>query len=771
MPQPKNNLLRTVVPIAAVIAGLGLVFAVYRNTSTQKPATTPPAPTPVTAPATAATQPAAPAAAGQPPTSVATGQPAGQPAGQTPAQPSTQPSASPPAAVIPPGLLDGLRPQIFAADTPAPQPLGSLDDASDDRFRIDFTPSGAGISGLKLSRYYDTIRKQNHVQIQSEHSIDMGGGRTVSTAPFAMTFAQISSPGSGTSATVNLFWDQAGPIWRQVAPDKPGAFEAFILNGAGDKVLKLERTYRFQAGQHDILLDQKITNLTAAPLVVQLTQFGPVDLPNDSSGYGGDKRRVRFGYLLSPAADPTRQVVVSSEFIIPRDKELGSRDKLTRVFEPTRQSWPRPESEENKYELVWAGLTDRYFGIAVFPQINFAAPQPTKALANIERIDRLALDPGAPAKANERRDVMALNLISTPFTIAAGGSADYNLALYAGPLLKRAILTDPLTKSAGLEGLIVYNFGGMCGPCTFTFITGFLIWLLRFLHDFIVFDWAIAIIVLVFCVRGMLHRVTRWSQIRIQRFSKQMQSIQPKQKKLQEKYKDDRQKLQAETAKLWKEEGINPAGMLGCIPMVLQTPVWIALYATLYFAVELRQQPAFFGVFQKISPTWSFLGDLAEPDHLIYFGKSYWIPMLSSMFGPVSAINILPIILGVVFFAHQKYLTPPMANLTPEQETQQKMIKWMSVLMFPLFMYNAPSGLAIYFIANSTLGIFENMWIRKDIDRLGLADPEKMRAERMAKIAKRGGTGGGGWLSRLQQLAEAQRAAAEKRGRQAHKGK
>ena len=104
---------------------------------------------------------------------------------------------------------------------------------------------------------------------------------------------------------------------------------------------------------------------------------------------------------------------------------------------------------------------------------------------------------------------------------------------------------------------------------------------------------------------------------------------------------------------------------------------------------------------------------------------------------------------------------------------QQKMIKWMSVLMFPLFMYNTPSGLAVYFIANSTLGIFENAWIRKDIDRLGLADPDKMRAERQAKAARRGpgGGSGGGWLSRLQAMAEAQRAAAEKRARQAHKGK
>lgn len=766
MPQPQSRVLRTLVPLIAILAGIGIVIAVARNTASQKVPAQPAAASTATPTETPPAQPAAPPPADTDPAAPAT--PAAvQTPGASTTTPAQSPSVPPTAATAQPGqpgLLDGLRAQVFPADTPAPAPLGSLDPASDSRFQIEFSPSGAGIASLRLADHFETVKKTNHVQLQAEHSIETATSK-VSAAPFGMTFAQISTPGAAAPlATVNLYWDAAGPLWRQTAPDKPGSFEAQIVNSAGTPVIRLERTYRLAAGRHDVLIDQRITNLTQVPLVIQLSQFGPSDLPNDSMGYGGDKRRVRFGYLLKPAADPARQSVMAADFVIPRDKELGAINKTTGVYEPTRRSWPREESIKNGYELVWAGLTNRYFGVAVYPPLNVAAGPVDKSFRQVHEITRLVLDPGHVSKS-DRREVLNLALNFLPLQLAPGAAADLNLAVYAGPLAKKEILSDPLTKEAGLDGLIVYNFGGPCGSCTFDFITAFLIWLLRTLHNYVVFDWALAIIVLVVCVRSILHPVTRWSQIRMQRFGKQMQSIQPKQKKLQEKYKDDRQKLQQETAKLWKEEGISPMGMLGCLPMLLQTPVWIALYATLYFAVELRHQPAFFGVFQAIDKNWSFLADLAEPDRFVYFAKAYHIPLLSGLFGAVTSVNILPIILGVVFFIHQKFMTPPMTNMTPEQEAQQKMVKWMSVFMFPLFMYNAPSGLATYFIANSTLGIFENMWIRKDIEKHGLADVEKMRAQRQARAAK----GGGGWMQKMQQMAEAQRAAAEKRARQSAK--
>jgi len=169
--------------------------------------------------------------------------------------------------------------------------------------------------------------------------------------------------------------------------------------------------------------------------------------------------------------------------------------------------------------------------------------------------------------------------------------------------------------------------------------------------------------------------------------------------------------------RLMKEEGVSYTQALGCLPVFLQTPIWAALYAMLYFSFDLRHAGAFFGVFQSISGgNWLFMADLSAADHFIGFGRSVVsIPLL----GHVTGINILPVLLGIVFFIQQKYLTPPSTvAMTPEQEMQQKMMKWMMVVMFPLMMYNAPCGLSLYFITNSTLGILESRYIRSHIDKL-----------------------------------------------------
>jgi YidC/Oxa1 family membrane protein insertase len=170
----------------------------------------------------------------------------------------------------------------------------------------------------------------------------------------------------------------------------------------------------------------------------------------------------------------------------------------------------------------------------------------------------------------------------------------------------------------------------------------------------------------------------------------------------------------------------------------------------LFFAIELRHQPGFYGIFQALQPTnspfWWFLGDLAEPDRFWYWqGKGFWIPLISGFLGPIQSLNVLPFVLGLVFFIQQKYLQPPTppGGLTPEQEQQQKMIKVMMVVLFPVIMYNAPSGLALYFIANSTLGILESRWIRKHIDKHDLLKPQPRKAAKP-----------GGFMERLQKLAE-----------------
>lgn len=631
-------------------------------------------------------------------------------------------------------VLKGLRAEVVeGAGSSGFAGIGSVAAGDGYNARVEFTALGAGVRSIALSRHYDTVRRQSHTVVQREHVVKDAGGVPAVVAPMAALGVTVN----GVEVGVVGAYDDAGgvmvgrPVWREVGP---GTFEAFVVNERGERVLRLERRYELPKGSYLVRLTQRATNLTGIGLRVSWQHYGPVDLEQDSAGYGGDKRRVRFGYLLKPMSQGTDPTVSSNEFLTARSDVVGSMGPAG--YEAVMPVWPNRTSVSSEYRLVWAGMTNRYFGVAMQPLVGAGAGPDQKVMG--ATLDRVLLVGGS-------EPVVALRTTWGAREVAAGGSVEERVGVYAGPLSRAEIKKEAECEAVGLRGLVVYNFGGPCGWCTFPVLTGLLLGLLRALHDSVLFDWGLAIMALVLVVRGALHPVTRWSQIRMQRFGKQMQEMAPKQKKLQEKYGSDPKAMREEMAKLWREEGISPTGALGCLPMFLQTPVWIALYAVLYFAVELRHEPAFFGVFQGIAPGFPrfmgwFLSDLAEPDRFVYFGRDLvTIPML----GPINSLNLLPFVLGVVFYIQNKYLTPPTTTaLTPEQEMQQKMMKWMMVVLFPALMYNAPSGLALYFITNSTLGILESKWIRAHITKHDLLKP---RAK---------GPKGEGFIQRMQRLAE-----------------
>lgn len=734
MPRKPNKALRLAVPLVLLFIGMGIVWAVFNSTRTSSPTPRQPQTAPAPDPQ-AASEPAAPS---------------------TPAPQTTQPAQP----TLEPQRLEGIRAEIF--DEVAPfGTLGSLDPSTGLLLHVAFSPNGVGIAELRLAEYYETVRRKEHVLLQSERAwpIDAPAYRT---APFSL--AQVTISGK----TILLMDDAVPPegptrYWREVpgGSSQRRAFEAFILDAAGERIARIVREFEVSPTSHELILRQRVENLTDAAFEASIRHYGPVDLPRDRLSYGGDKRRVRFGYLLSPnPSDPSRdRTVLAEEFILGRGDSpiLGPKDPATRDHLLVHQIWPNDKSAERGYRLSWVGLTNRYFGISLHPIFDPAAPTPDKTLADVAVLYRVLFTDGV--SASDR--TMAIFAESAKKTVPPAGAADFALGVYAGPLDRDIISAEPRLKSLSLTRLVVYQFStiGPCAWCTFAWLASLLLWILDALH-FLVHDWALAIILLVVVVRTTLHPVTKWSQVRIQRFSKQMQALAPKQKAIQEKYGNDRKKMQEEMTKLWREEGVNPAGALGCLPMFLQMPVWIALYAMLFFDFNLRHQPAFFGVFQWITGgNWLFLADLAEPDNAIPLGVAFKIPLLSTMLmmGAISSINLLPILLGFVFYVHQKYLTPPSTTLTPEQETQQKVMKVMMVVLFPLLMYAAPSGLAIYFIANSSLAIVESKFIRRHIEKL---DAKKAAETPARRKPARGAAGG--LVERFRAAYEAQKEAVQK---------
>ncbi|MCK4871834.1 MAG: YidC/Oxa1 family insertase periplasmic-domain containing protein [Phycisphaerales bacterium] len=684
-----------IVPIIVVAVAAVFIVASFRNSASHKQPATQPQPS-------SQTVEAQPAAGGEAsPLDVTEPESTEQVAAdrQVDEEPAeVEPGAGEPAvALAPEPSAYHVRPVGMAQTF---SPLGGLDPAPGNTYlmEVHFTPLGAGIESLELRDFWTTLQKTEHYVLQSGLTVGKQG-----VVPLAATWLRI-----GDAPLVSLFSRQSAEsggaitadLWKETAP---GTFEALVVDDQDQPVLRIERRYTLQPDSYEISLDQRFTNLSGRPLDVKLYQYGPADPVADTGVYGGDRRRIRFGYLFPPNRDPSQRNVVATEFLL-------DRSKLLRGERAGEQLWPNETSTREQYAFSWTAMTNRYFAFAVHAPVG--ATGGTQAFPQIESVHPTVITDASGDKA------VALQLTCRQMRIEPGTWADLDIAAYAGPLDRKLLKQQPYGE-IGLSGLIVYRFG--CSMCTFQWLAKFLLSFLGVLHDYVLFDWALAIVALVAVVRVLLHPLTKRAQINMARFSKQMQSLKPKQDKIKEKYADDTKRQNAELQKLMREEGVNPANLLGCLPMFLQMPIWIALYAMLFYAIDLRHESAFFGVFQMFNG-WEFLGDLSHPDGFIPFSKTFsGIPLL----GDVSSLNILPLLMGVIFYLQQKYMTPTAAAMSKEQETQQKIMKIMMVVMFPLFLYNAPSGLTLYILTSSTTSVFESRYIRAHIKEMELDKPDK----------------------------------------------
>jgi YidC/Oxa1 family membrane protein insertase len=597
--------------------------------------------------------------------------------------------------------------------------MGSSDPDSGYEMSFEVSRYGAGIRELVLSDFWKTVDEQERYALVAEQTLEGTTGKFGLT-PMAVTWVKIDD-----APFVSLYSrpDPGNPdnnlidIWHEI---EPGRYEALIVDENDEPVLRIERRYFVEPSTYEVDLQQTLENLTDRRLRVEFYQYGPGDLTLGTGVYGGDNRRIRFGYLLKPNLDPAQLHVRADEFLLQRRDLVSSDEKrLERL-------WPNPQAQQNDFALSYAAMTNRYFGLAVYDPVS---DQP--GMAGAERVfDIVQSVYPQVLYIDKDNNAMALELHLQPQELAPGASETLSMSIFAGPL-DPELLDDPPYSLVGLDKLIVYRFG--CAWCTFQWLAHVLLWFLGLLHDYVLFDWALAIMALVAVVRGLLHPLTKKAQINMSMFGKQMQSLKPKMDKVKEKYADDPKRQQLETQKLMREQGVNPANMLGCLPMFLQMPIWIALYAMLFYAIELRQQPAFFGIFQQFGG-WEFMADLSLPDRFIQFNWSFTIPLM----GEISSLNILPLLMGLIFFFQQKYLTPTStAALSKEQETQQKIMKVMMVVLFPLFLYNAPSGLTLYILTSSSVSILESRYIRSHINELDVEEFMKSKKRKGPSFLER----------------------------------
>ncbi len=209
-----------------------------------------------------------------------------------------------------------------------------------------------------------------------------------------------------------------------------------------------------------------------------------------------------------------------------------------------------------------------------------------------------------------------------------------------------------------------------------------LLYVLRFFYKFI-HNYGVAIILLTIMVKILFWPLTHKSY----KSMKEMQKLQPRMAKIREKYKNDKQKMNQETMALYKTYKVNPMG--GCLPMIIQIPVFFALFRVLGSSIELRHAPFML-----------WINDLTAPGRLFHF--PFEIPFMSPPYG----IPVLTLLMGASMFLQQK-MTP-----TPGDPAQAKIMMFLPVI-FTFMFINFPSGLVLYWLVNNLLSIGQQYRIHK----------------------------------------------------------
>ncbi|MCW9089603.1 MAG: membrane protein insertase YidC [Gammaproteobacteria bacterium] len=307
-------------------------------------------------------------------------------------------------------------------------------------------------------------------------------------------------------------------------------------------------------------------------------------------------------------------------------------------------------SEEEKYEKIkfddmrketlsrnieggWAAMIQHYFLSAWVPQPDEAANYYSKA-------------PGG--------NRYILGMVSPAMSVAPGESQSISSRLYVGPKLQ-----DQLEEVAkGLELTVDYGF--------LTVIAKPLFWMLELIHSF-VGNWGWSIILITIMIKAAFYKLSETSY----KSMAQMRKLQPRLKQLKERFGDDKQKLNEAMMKMYREEKINPLG--GCLPILVQIPVFIALYWMLLESVEMRQAPFMF-----------WIQDLSIKDP--YF--------------------VLPVLMGITMFIQHRL------NPTPLDPIQARVMMILPIAFTFFFMF-FPAGLVLYWVVNNTLSIAQQYYITR----------------------------------------------------------
>lgn len=489
-------------------------------------------------------------------------------------------------------------------------------------------------------------------------------------------------------------FDLSGNCWKMTAPTQNPdgsiqsvSFTATIVNQNEQPILDIVKTYNYSPDDYDLDFSLRLINRTPDPLLVEsLEFFGPLGLRREDPR--SDRRNAVVLYL-----DRERKPQVVREMLM----KIQSKPEKGRLEKPTGTT------------LQWLAVSNKFFAAAL-------CPKPTSQKQKIGWLDR---SPVTAAVLNTTEE--AAGKITLAETLAVQAQLQWekpieaqsdlvcDFRMYLGPIDKEVF--DERCAGLSYENLI---YRPSCAFCSFNWLTYLIFKLMKGTYG-IVGNYGVAIIILVLMVRLALHPISKKSQVNMMK----MQTLTPKIEEIKQKYAGNKEEIQKRTMEVYKDKGMAGNMLLGCLPMFLQLPIWIALFTAVDANIALRHHGL-------LPASWHWLNDLSAPDRLIPFSvfgiaEPVQIPIL----GGVDAFNLLPILLCIGMFLQTKF--SPQSRMSsaanPQSAQQQKMMLYMMPVMMLVFFYSAPSGLNLYIMASTFGGLIEQHFIRKHLKE------EKDRAE------------------------------------------
>ena len=353
--------------------------------------------------------------------------------------------------------------------------------------------------------------------------------------------------------------------------------------------------------------------------------------------------------------------------LLPHEKRSGKRGRRgsegAKAYIGEGKPQRQLKAEQALATVLWAGMDSQYFSALLIPD---------PVLDATYNLDGSQANTATDITITAASEIAEL-VVPKPYLEGAQETTE-TFRLYVGPkddtILKGIQAPNAPEDPVRLSKIIDFGF--------FWPIAWGMLWIFKALHA-VFGNYGISIILLTALVKLISYPFTR----KAHNSMKKMQKLQPQLLELKEKHRDDPQKLNRATMRLYKENGVNPLG--GCIPWLPQIPIFWALFALLGSAVELRGAPFFL-----------WIDDLSAPDTLI--DLPFTIPLIVTQ---IDAIRLLPIINGLTTWLQQKFV----GNMTPTTDNMQMKLMQFMPLIFIFIFYNWASGFVLYWLCNNVFTI------------------------------------------------------------------